>query len=228
MAIPKEKNELLTADDPLRLSGEEARGELIRGRLVEAASAEITQETNTQTKLLTADDLLRLHSEGIRGELIRGVFCETMSAGEEHGEIAGLLFYSLMSFVRPRRLGRLILTDAGVRLEQGPDTVREPDIAFISYTKRPRGQRSPGYVQVPPDLVVEVVSPNDRLVEVNDKARMWLSYGVHLVWVVYPNAHMVEVHTLDTPVVTLTEDDTLDGGAVLPGFTCAVRDIFDI
>ena len=228
MATPKDKAELLTADDLLRLHSEGVRGELIRGRLAEAASVKDQLKARTQTKLLTADDLLRLHSEGVRGELIRGVFCETMSAGEEHGEIAGLLFHFLISFVRPRRLGRLILTDVGVRLERGPDTVREPDIAFISYAKRPRGERNPGYVQVPPDLVVEVVSPNDRLAGVNDKARMWLSYDVPLVWVVYPNLRVVEVHQPDASVVTLTEDDTLDGGEVLPGFTCSVRDIFDL
>ncbi len=228
MTTPKEKRELLTADDLLRLRSEGARGELIRGKLVGATPVRYEHKARTQTKLLTADDLLRLHSEGVRGELIRGVFCETMSAGEEHGEIAGLLFHFLISFVRPRRLGRLMLTDVGVRLERGPDTVREPDIAFISYAKRPRGERNPGYVQVTPDLVVEVVSPNDRPIEVNDKARMWLSYGVPLVWVVHPSAHTVEVHQPDTPVVTLTEDDTLDGGEVLPGFACPVRDIFDL
>lgn len=151
-----------------------------------------------------------------------------MSAGEEHGEIVLNLGIILGGFVKPRRLGRLVGSDTGVRLERSPDTVREPDIAFISYDKRPRGERNPGYVQVPPDLVVEVVSPNDRLDEVNDKARMWLNYGVPLVWVVYPGDREVEVHTSDAPVVTLTEDDTLDGGAILPGFTCPVRDIFDL
>ena len=184
--------------------------------------------TKERTKLLTADDLLRLYSEGVHGELIRGVLCEKMGSGEEHGEIAGLLFHFLMSFVRPRRLGRLALTDVGVRLERNPDTVREPDIAFISADKRPRGIRNTGYVEVVPDLVVEVVSPNDRLVEINDKARMWLNYGVPIVWVVNPDTRAVEVHSVDGPVVTLTEADELDGGAVLPGFTCPVRDIFDL
>ena len=181
-----------------------------------------------KTKLLTADDLLRLYSEGARGELIRGVFCETMSAGEEHGEIALNLGIILGGFVKPRRLGRLVGSDTGVLLEHNPDTVREPDIAFISALKRPLGTRNTGYVEVIPDLVAEVVSPNDRLIEVNDKALMWLSYGVPLVWVVYPDTSAVEVHRLDSPVVTLGEDDTLDGGSVLSGFTCPVRDIFDL
>ena len=181
-----------------------------------------------RTKLLTAADLLRLHSEGVRGELIRGVLCEKMGVGEEHAEIAGLLSHFLISFVRPRRLGKVLVSDPGVRLERSPDTVREPDIAFISAEKRPRGIRNTGYVEVIPDLVVEVVSPNDRLVEVNDKARMWLNYGVSLVWIVYPDTRDVEVHTIDSLVAILGEDDALDGGSVLPGFTCPVGDIFDL
>ncbi len=181
-----------------------------------------------KTKLLTADDLLRLRSEGVRGELIRGVLHETMGSGEEHGEIAGLLSHFLISFVRPRRLGRIVVSDTGVRLEQSPDTVREPDIAFISVSKRPFGARNTGYVNVIPDLVVEIVSPSDRLAEVNDKARMWLSYGVPLVWVVYPDTRTVAAHQTNAPVVTLDENDALDGGAVLPGFTCPVHDIFDL
>ena len=228
MTTPKEKRELLTADDLLRLHSEGVRGELIRGRLVEATSVKDQPKARTQTKLLTADDLLRLHSEGVRGELIRGVLCEKMGVGEEHAEIAGLLSHFLISFVRPRRLGKVLVSDAGVRLERSPDTVREPDVAFISAEKRPRGVRNTGYVEVIPDLVVEVVSPNDRLVEVNDKAKMWLNFGVSLVWVVYPDTRAVEIHQADSPVVTLSEEDTLDGGAVLPGFACPVRDIFDL
>ena len=228
MATPKEKRELLTADDLLRLHSEGVRGELIRGRLDEHVSAEITQEAKPQTKLLTADDLLRLHSEGVRGELIRGVLCETMSVGGEHAEIVMNLGPILSNFVKPRRLGRLAASDVGVRLRRNPDTVREPDIAFISAQKLPLEIRNVGYYEVVPDLVIEIISPNDRLSEVHDKARMWLNYGVSLVWVVYSDSRAVEVHSIDGPVVTLYEDDTLDGGAILPGFTCPVRDIFDL
>ena len=181
----------------------------------------------TLTKLLTADDLLRLDSEGVRGELIRGVLYETMPAGQEHGEIVMNLGAELMNFIKPRRLGRLTGSDAGVWLERDPDTVREPDIAYISAARLPRGVRVRGYAEVVPDLVVEIVSPNDSPREVNDKAQMWLSYGVDLVWVVQPDTYTVDVYRPGRAVVTLDEQDTLDGLDALPGFTCAVRDIFD-
>ena len=177
-------------------------------------------------KLLTADDLLRLYSEGVRGELIRGVLHETMASGEEHGEIVTNMVLILGGFVKPRRLGRLVASDVGVRLERDPDTVREPDLAFISAEKRPLDVRNTGYLEVVPDLVVEIVSPSDRPADVVEKARMWLSYDAGLVWVVYPETKTVGIHRRDAPEVTVGEDDSLDGGATLPGFSCIVRDIF--
>lgn len=186
-----------------------------------------TETKTTETKLVTADDLLRLYGEGVRGELIQGVLCETMSTGGEHGEIVVELSAELRNFAKPRGLGRVAASDAGVLLEREPDTVREPDIAFFSVEKIARGVRVRGYYEVVPDIVVEVASPSDSTREVNDKARMWLSYGVRLVWVVYPDARRVDVHPQAGSMRTLTDGDTLDGGDVLPGFAYAVADVFD-
>ena len=183
--------------------------------------------TDTAARLLTADDLLRLYSQGVRGELIRGVLCETMPVGQEHGEIVMRLGAALLHYIRPRRLGRLMGSDAGVWLERDPDTVREPDIAFISAAKSPLDERVPGYAQVVPDLVVEIASPSDSGTEVNDKALMWLSFGVRLVWVVHPDTRTIDAHRTNRPVTTLRDADALDGLDVLPGFTCKVRDVFD-
>ena len=187
----------------------------------------MTSATVTKTKLLTADDLLRLDAEGVRGELIRGVLCETMPTGHEHGTIAANLTILVGTFVKPRKLGRLTASDSGVWLERDPDTVREPDVAYFSAEKMPPGVRVTGYAEVVPELVVEVVSPNDTFAEVNDKALMWLSYGVSLVWVVHPDTRTVDVYQSGRAVTTLREEDTLDGLEALPGFTCAVSDIFE-
>ena len=181
----------------------------------------------TATKLLTADDLLRLDSEGIRGELIRGVFHEIMSSGLEHSKIAAKLTFLLGLSIIPRSLGTLATSDLGVWLERDPDTVREPDIAYFSAARLPTDVRITGYAEVPPDLVVEIVSPSDTRRAVRDKARMWLRYGVALVWVVQPDTRTVEVYEPGRAVVTHTGTDTLDGSEVLPGFTCPISDIFD-
>ena len=180
----------------------------------------------TARGLITADELLRLDAEGVRGELIRGALSETMPTGREHGQIVVKLVLRLGNFVEPRKLGVLTASDSGVWLERGPDTVREPDIAFFSAGKSPPDERVTGYAEVAPDLVVEIVSPSDRLTAVNDKALMWLRYGVRLVWVVHPDERLVDVHRDGHPVVALDESGALDGLDVLPGFSCPVREIF--
>lgn len=183
----------------------------------------------TSEKLMTADDLLRLSEQRIvKGELVKGVLHETMSASGEHSEIAAGLVGELRAYVRPRRMGRVSASDAGVLLEQGPDTVREPDVAYFSAEKLPLDVRVRGrYYDVIPDLVAEVVSPNDRPREVAERVAMWHSYGVPLVWAVYPAARMVAAHPLGQPAIIYAEDDELDGGTVLPEFRCPVRDILD-
>ena len=182
--------------------------------------------TTEKTELLTADDLLALYSKGVRGELIRGVLCETVSASGKHGEITSNFIIGLGVFVKPQKLGRIFGSDAGVRLERDPDTVREPDVEFISAERMPLDLEANSYYEVVPELVVEVVSPGDTRREVEEKARMWLSFGVLLVWVAHPDNRTVDVYRPGTPVVTLTENDTLDGDPVLPGFTLPVRQVF--
>ena len=187
----------------------------------------MTTTTATQAKPLTAGDLLRLYSEGVRGELIRGELCEAMPTGHEHGRIVVNLVVEMKNFVKPRKLGTLTAPDSGVWLERDPDTVRAPDIAFFSAEKMPPATRVSGYSEVVPDLVVEVASPGDSFRETNDKALMWLGFGVRVALVVRPDTRSVDVHRPGRPVLALGQNDTLDDIDVLPGFTCAVKDIFD-
>ena len=153
--------------------------------------------TYTKTKLLTADDLLRLYGQGVRGELIRGELHETMSTGINHGRTVTKTVIRLGGFIEPRQLGTLVASDTGIWLERDPDTVREPDIAFISADKMPLNSDIPGYSEVVPDLVVEVRSPNNTLREIREKALMWLDFGVSLVWVAHPDSRTVDVYDAD-------------------------------
>ena len=184
--------------------------------------------TTAKTGLLTAEDLLRLYSEGVKGELIRGVLQERMPAGGRHSEIAGLLITAFTVFVRPRRLGRVGGTDGGVLLERAPDTVREPDVFFISAERLPLDVAVTGYYEVVPDLVVEIRSPSETLAEFNEKVAMWLREGARLVLAIFPDSKTAKVHRADGSILDLAYEDVLDGEDVLPGFNCPVRDIFDI
>ena len=184
--------------------------------------------TITEQSLLTADEFLRLcEKRVIKGELVKGIVHETMSAGGEHSEVAAVLAAAFINHVRPRRLGRVSTSDGGVLLERGPDTVREPGVAFFSAEKLPLDVRVRGFYEVVPDLVVEIVSPNDGPGYVAQRVAMWHDFGVPLVWAVYPIARTVAAHPLNGTTMIYTEDDTLDGGAVLPDFRCQVRDILD-
>ena len=184
--------------------------------------------TTPKQGLLTAEDLLRLDSKGVKGELIRGVLHETVSAGGEHGDIAGALIAEVRTHVRPRRMGRVGGTDTGILLERNPDTVREPDVYYISAVKLPLDIRARGYYEVVPDLVAEIMSPSDSLAEFNEKIGMWLRAGVRLVLAIFPDTRTATIHRPDGATIDLTYEDTLDGDDVLPGFSCRLRDIFDL
>lgn len=84
-----------------------------------------------------------------------------------------------------------------------------------------------GYWDIAPNLVAEVVSPNDIAAEVQSKVQMWLESGVRLVWVVYPDTRSVVVYGSLKEISTLTTGDTLDGGTVVPGFECPVSGVFE-
>jgi Uma2 family endonuclease len=106
--------------------------------------------------------------------------------------------------------------------------VREPDVFYVSAERLPLDVRVQGYLDVVPELVVEIVSPNDLQQAVNDKTQMWLDHGVLMVLEVYPAERTVLVRRPGVPAVTLTGDDALDGGDVLPGFSLPLREIFDL
>ena len=181
--------------------------------------------TTAKPKLITAEDLLRLDSQGFRGELIRGVLHETMASGVRHGKIAMLLGSKFVTHVVPAGLGHVFGSDSGVLLERNPDTVREPDLAYVSAERLPLDADLDGYCPVAPDLVVEIKSPSDSEREVDEKATMWLSHGVQIALVINPETGTIRVRQPNLPAVVLTMDDTLDVGEVLPGFSCPVREI---
>lgn len=181
----------------------------------------------TPTTLLAVEDLLRFHAQGVRGELVRGVFCEMSPAGDQHSVIAMRIGARAFAFAEEHRLGTVFGADCGIMLERDPDTVRAPDFAFTSYERRPPGSTAQEYGQWIPEFVAEVVSPSDRGVDVRAKARMWLSFGVVMVWVVFPRSRTVEVHRAGADEVeTLSDADSLDGGDVLPGFALPLSQLF--
>lgn len=117
--------------------------------------------------------------------------------------------------------------DCGFRCFPGaPDKIRRPDVSCILRDRLPLERLSEGYVETAPDLVVEVVSPNDLAYEVKEKVQEYLGAGVRLVWVVYPPSRTVHVYRLEGAVTVLGADQELSGESVLAGFSCRVGDLF--
>ena len=177
-------------------------------------------------QLITADDLLHMPDDGFRYELINGELHQMAPAGEEHGSAAMSVGGSLHAYVRSHNLGRVYAAETGFKLATDPDTVRAPDAAFITRERAGATGIMKGYREGAPDLVVEVISPNDLYTEVEEKVADWLQAGTRMVIVVNPRRRNVKVHRAVNEVQVLTEDDVLDGGDVVPGWALPVRDIF--
>ena len=173
----------------------------------------------------TEKDVLDVHGrEGRLCELIDGVLVEK-GMGFLESFLAGALIESIRSFVRPLNLG-LVTGEAGMmRLASG--LVRIPDVAFISW-ERLRGQRVPTepIPDLVPDLAVEVLSERNTEGEMTRKRHEYFDAGVRLVWVVDPASRSVAVYSASDQFTVLQAAQTLEGGAVLPGFALPLQDLF--
>lgn len=186
-----------------------------------------------QERLYTAEEFWELLKEpeyaGRHLELVEGEIREMTPAGGEHGEVTFDFGLRIGNFVKEHRLGRVTAAETGYVLWKNPDphgkdTVRAPDIGFISIERAP-APFTEKFIPIVPDLAVEVVSPNDLAGDVEDKVLDYLRYGVRQVWLLYPSSRTVVIHT-PTEIRRLTVNDILEGGDVLPGFSIKVSEIF--
>ena len=159
-----------------------------------------------------------------RVELVQGVLVVREPPGYLHGDVTARLAHQLMNHVEARSLGRVLVGDTGFKLHSAPDTVRGPDIAFISAARLP-DPRPVGYPALSPDLVVEVLSPTDRAGEVLAKVADWLNAGTRLIWVIDPERRLARAYRADGSLTLLTADESLDGEDVVPGFACRLASV---
>lgn len=180
----------------------------------------------TPTRLLTADELLRLPDDHLRHELVDGTLATMSPPGFAHGLYGSRLQFALTSFVREHRLG-VVPQGTGFVLRRDPETVRAPDVAFVSADRIPAGPLPETYFEGAPDLAVEVISPGERSRDVEAKVREYLACGARAVWVVRPRTRTVVTHHAGESPRTFTEHDTLEDRVVLPGFRYRVRELFE-
>ena len=182
--------------------------------------------TLTKT-LVTADDLYNMPDHGGRNELVKGEIVPMSPASTKHGQLAFRLAFKVGLFVAENKLGEVYAAETGFTISQNPDTVRAPDVAFVTGSRMPEeGIPASGFWAIAPDLVAEVISPNDRMSEVQDKVTDYLNAGVRLVWLVDPKTRTVTVYQSFKEVQILLEGDVLEGGDVLPGFQLVLAELF--
>jgi Uma2 family endonuclease len=174
----------------------------------------------------TEDDLLRLPRDVRRMcELVDGTLVmKAMGAPES---VIAIAFGSFIGpYLRTHRIAVALGPDGHTRYFG--NQIRMPDVAVILRSRLPRGKfpKSP-ICPVPPDLAIEVLSPGNTRKEVARKLEVYFASGVRLVWVVDPRKRTVRVHTSPEKFTRLGEDDTLDGGEILPGFTVSIREWLD-
>ena len=131
------------------------------------------------------------------------------------------VFALVHAFVKAHRLGVVNGAQGSFQIfPDDPKKVRIPDVSFARWERTPEGGVEEGHGKIAPNLVVEVISPNDFAVEVGVKVRDFLNAGVSLIWVANPDTNDVLVYRADGTVALLRSGDVLDGGDVLPGFQC--------
>jgi Uma2 family endonuclease len=181
----------------------------------------------TATHPITAEEYARLPDRGVPTELVRGEIVEMNVPFPRHGQVCVNVAFQLREFLSGRNLGHVISNDAGIITERDPDTVRGGDVWYVSSQKVPKGPLPNDYLPVPPDIVFEVFSKDDRWPRVYAKVAEYLDVGVPVVCVVNPHDETVRLFFADEPEVILTAADELTFPNQLPGFSVLVQRLFE-
>jgi Uma2 family endonuclease len=180
----------------------------------------------TVTELLTAAEFAVRPDPGYPEELVQGRIVTMPPPTPRHGQICGKVDRLFGTFADEHDLGHVLCNDSGVITERDPDTVRGADVSFYSYAKVPRGKIARGYLDVVPDLVVEVRSEDDRWGDILAKVHEYLAAGVGVVVVLDPGPESASIFRYDQPPQTLGPDEELAIPELLGDFRVAVRRFF--
>lgn len=174
---------------------------------------------------LTAVDLLTLPDD-VRYELVDGAL-RARNMGGLSSWVGGRIHHRLADYEETTGIGRAFPADAGYQcFADDPDRVRKPDASFVSRDRLAGGVIPAGHLRVAPDVAVEVVSPNDLFQEVLAKKDEYLAAGVRLVWLLDPHTRVLLAFRPGSPPAEYRPGDELTAEDVLPGFRCAVADLF--
>jgi Uma2 family endonuclease len=177
-----------------------------------------------EKRLITGEELLAMSDIG-PCELVEGELIQMSPVGDTHGAIELNIGAELRDFVREHDLGVVRVGEVGIYISRNPDTIRAADVLFIA-KENYAGRRSKGFLDIAPDLVVEVLSPSDTWHRVNQKLQEYFNIGVKMIWVVDSLDPQVYVYRSITDVRYFTGNDKLPGDEILPGLDLAVAALY--
>ena len=177
-------------------------------------------------KPVTAEELLRTPADGLRRELVCGEVRTMAPAGYQHGRIDQNIAASLDRLVRDEGAGVVLAAETGFKPSANPDTVRAADVAFATRERAEAAGEVADYWPGAPNLAVEGVSPNDRFAEVEEKIAAWLAASTRMVLIANPRGKTVTVRHSEKEALILSEEETIEGGEVVSGWTLPVADVF--
>jgi Uma2 family endonuclease len=181
--------------------------------------------TGFATQIVTPDQLAAMPNRK-DFELVDGQLVER-HIGNKSNWVTSQLTRLLGNYVDEHRLGWIFTSEAGYRLDpRRPNTLRKPDVSFVRFVRLPNEQPADAYDNLAPDWAIEVLSPGDTVLELEEKIEEYLNAGVRLVWVVNPQTKVVKVHVQGRPIEEYRSTDELTGGDVMPGFRCQVSSLF--
>ena len=171
----------------------------------------------------TIEDLMLMPEDGQKYELVDGEIVVS-PAGYTHSAVGMRIGHLIQTYLDEHPIGEIAGADLGVVFENGD--LRSPDLTFVRKEKVPSGEAHERFLQVVPDLVVEVLSPSDSMRFVGHKIGEFLECGVPIVWLVDPAQRTVTVYRSLTNTERYAVDDTINAEPILPGFSCAVSRFF--
>ncbi len=190
-----------------------------------AISTPTAPAIKTEPRLITGEELFAMGDIG-PSELLDGRIVYMSPTGRPHARIESQLDRTVGVFVAEHKLGETYVGEIGIYIRRNPDTIRAADFAFVS-TARLAELSDEGYLNAAPDLVVEIMSPDDRWSEIKKKLRDYFSIGVRLMWVIDPDSRTVSAYRSLTDLQEYGEDQSLAAEDILPGFSLPIKLLFE-
>jgi len=175
---------------------------------------------------LTGEELYAMDDIG-PAELVKGKLVHQMPTGHSHGRLEASITGFLFLYLQQHNIGHLLTGEVGIYTQRDPDTVRAVDAAFISHERYAQVQ-SDSYLDICPELLIEVLSPHDSWSVVQEKLAEYFAVDARMIWVFDPRLEQIHVYRSLDDVTRITKDGELSAPDILPGFQIEARKVFNI